>query len=53
MSDKHWSIHAEFVVMLVTLVGGFHLIDAKIERQGGRTDKLYEMFVDLVKEVKK
>jgi len=43
-------VHFEFVVILVTLIGGFYLLDAKIERQGARTDRLYEMFVDLLKE---
>ena len=51
--NKHWAIHAEFVVLLVTLLGGFYLLDGKIERQSARTDKLYEMFIDLVKEGKK
>ncbi len=47
---KNWSIHVEFLVIFVTLIGGFYLFDAKVERQGQRTDKLYEMFVDLLKE---
>ena len=58
---KHWTIHAEFVILLVTLLGGFYLLDGKIERttdaqssriaaQAARTDRLYEMFIDLVKE---
>lgn len=54
MSDsKNWTIHAEFLVLLVTLLGGFYLLDGKIERQSERTDKLYEMFIDLVKENRK
>lgn len=53
MDNKHWSIHVEFAVLLVTLLGGFYLLDGKIERQGERTDKLYEMFIDLVKEGRK
>lgn len=53
MSDsKHWTTHVEFVVLLVTLIGGFYLLDGKIERQSSRTDRLYEMFIDLVKEKK-
>jgi hypothetical protein len=44
MKEKNWGIHLEFVVIFVTLVGGFYTLDAKIERQGARTDKLYEMF---------
>lgn len=53
MESKNWSIHMEFVVLLVTLIGGFYFLDGKIERQGERTDKLYEMFIDLIKEGKK
>ena len=43
-------VHIEFAVILITLLGGFYLLDSKIERQGERTDKLYEMFIDLIKE---
>jgi hypothetical protein len=49
VEHKHWSFHAEFIVTLVTLIGGFYLLDGKIERQSQRTDKLYEMFIELVK----
>ena len=57
MSNTHpWTIHAEFIILLVTLIGGFYLLDGKIERQGerqsARTDKLYEMFIEVVKERK-
>ncbi len=51
--SKHWTTHAEFMVLLVTLIGGFYLLDGKIDRQSDRTDKLYEMFIDLLKEGKK
>lgn len=51
-NQKHWTTHVEFVVLLVTLIGGFYLLDGKVERQGARTDKLYEMFIDLLKERK-
>ena len=50
--DKSWSTHVEFVVIFITLLGGYFMIDNKIERQGERTDKLYEMFIDLLKESK-
>lgn len=53
MENKNWFVHVEWVVVLVTLLGGFYLLDGKIERQGNRTDRLYEMFIDLVKEGKK
>lgn len=50
MNDRHWTTHIEFMVLLVTLIGGFYLLDGKIERQSSRTDKLYEMFIEIVKE---
>lgn len=50
--ERNWTSHAEFIVLLVTLIGGFYLLDGKIERQSVRTDRLYEMFIDLVKEGK-
>ncbi len=53
---KNWFVHVEWVVVLVTLLGGFYLLDGKIERQserqGQRTDRLYEMFIDLLKETR-
>lgn len=56
MKEQSWSIHAEFVILLVTLIGGFYLLDGKIERQGERqgerTDKLYEMFCSLQSQMK-
>jgi len=58
--EKNWFVHVEWVVVLVTLLGGFYLLDGKIERvgerldrhqeaQAARTDRLYEMFIDLVR----
>ena len=52
MKEQPWSIHVEFLVLLVTLLGGFYLLDGKIERQSTRTDRLYEMFIEVVKEKK-
>jgi len=53
---KNWSYHLEFLVLLLTLIGGFYLLDGKIERQGERqgerTDKLYEMFIQVQNEIK-
>jgi hypothetical protein len=46
MKENHWSIHLEFLVIFVTLLGGYFLIDSKVERQGQQTDRLYEMFYD-------
>lgn len=51
-NNKSWVTHAEFIVLLVTLIGGFYILDGKIERQGSRVDRLYEMFIDIVKERK-
>jgi len=56
MKEKNWGVHIEFAILFVTLLGGFYTLDAKIERQisaqSSRTDKLYEMFIDLLKERK-
>jgi len=53
MNDtKNITSHVEFMVLLVTLIGGFYLLDGKIERQGERTDKLYDMFVQVQHEIK-
>lgn len=52
MENRNWFVHVEWVVVLMTLLGGFYLLDGKIERQGARTDRLYEMFIDLLKETK-
>lgn len=49
---QDWSRHVEFAVILITLIGGIFTLDSKIERQGERTDKLYEMFIDLLKDKK-
>lgn len=52
MEIKNWTTHLEFVVLLVTLIGGFYTLDAKIERQGARTDRLYQMFYEVIKETR-
>lgn len=46
MEAKNWFVHVEWVVVLVTLLGGFYLLDGKIERQGQHTDRLYEMYCE-------
>ena len=53
METNKWTTHAEFVVILVTLIGGFYILDGKIERQSARTDRLYEMFIEVVREQRK
>lgn len=52
MENRNWFVHVEWVVVLITLLGGFYLLDGKIERQGQRTDRLYEMFIDVQNEIK-
>lgn len=49
---KNWIMHLEFMVLLVTLLGTFYLLDGKIERQSARTDRLYEMWCETQKEIK-
>lgn len=44
--EKNWFVHAEFVVLMISLLGGFMLLDGKIERQIQRSDRLYEMYCD-------
>lgn len=48
--NQIYLIHFEFITMIITLIGGLYLMDGKIERQGQRTDRLYEMFIELIKE---
>ena len=47
-----WINHMEWAVLLFTLIGGFYMLDGKIERQSQRTDRLYEMYCDTQKEIK-
>ena len=49
---ENWITHIEFIVLLVTLLGSFYLLDGKIERQSMRTDRLYEMWCETQKEIK-
>lgn len=53
MEKNSWTIHAEFVILLITLLGGFYTLDTKIQCQSQRTDRLYEMFIELIKEQRK
>lgn len=54
---RSWTQHVEFLVLLITMIGGVYVIDGKVGRQvaaqSQRTDRLYEMFVELVKTTKK
>ncbi len=64
MENKNtWSSHIEWAFLVITLVGGFYLLDSKIENLSAaqtaridqvntRTDQLYTMFIDLLKENK-
>jgi hypothetical protein len=71
MENKNWITHVEWVVMMITAIGGFYMIDGKIERQADkldrtieifqsktdqmcvRTDRLYDMFIESIKEGRK
>jgi hypothetical protein len=57
-------LHLEILGLFFTIIAGIYTIDSKIERlnqstneridkQCERSDKLYEMFIDLIKEGKK
>ena len=52
MESKNWFIHVEWAVLLMTFLGGFYILDSKIEKQSSRTDRLYEMFCDLQNQIK-
>jgi hypothetical protein len=67
MKEKNWSIHIEWAILMITLIGGVYVIDGKVDKQiselrmetrselsaqVARTDRLYEMFIELVKERK-
>jgi hypothetical protein len=56
MKEKNWSVHVEWVVLMITVIGGIYVINSEIRTemrsQAARTDRLYEMFIDLVKERK-
>ena len=64
MAEKTWVNHVEWIVLMGTIISGFYVLDGKIDRQANildakidaqaaRTDRLYEMFIDLVKETRK
>lgn len=54
MENKSWVQHIEFLILMITMIGGIYVIDGKIERQMAsqtqRTDRLYEMFIEVAKE---
>lgn len=62
-TGKGLFFHLEMIVLFLTLIGGFYMLDNKIESQCGiqtarvdqvnaRTDQLYQMFIELLKENK-
>lgn len=51
-NQKSWGAHIEFAVLLITLLGGFYMINAKCERAHDRIDKQYEIWVETQKEIK-
>ena len=52
MENINFLVHAEFIVLLVSLLVGFSVLDEKLDKQKARSDRLYEMFIDLLKEEK-
>jgi hypothetical protein len=56
-TNPNWIFHIEFVVTFITILGAvltsFVFLSAQIQGQSARTDKLYEMFIDLLKEERK
>jgi len=59
METKNWSIHVEFLIIFFTLLGGYFMIQqdiaaqtCRIDQVNARTDQLYQMFIDLLKERK-
>lgn len=61
MEKNNWFVHVEWVVIFITLIGGFYNLDTRMEnrtselradltQQCQRTDRLYEMFIDLLKD---
>lgn len=49
-AKTHRLIIAEWVTLISVFIGCFLFLLYKIEKQSERTDHLYEMFIDLVKE---
>jgi len=52
-AKTHRLIIAEWVTLISVFIGCFLFLLYKIEKQSERTDHLYEMFIDLVKENRK
>lgn len=46
----HKLILMEWVTTIAVVIGCFGYLTYKIEKQADRTDRLYEMFIDLLKE---
>jgi hypothetical protein len=44
--------HMNTALVIIILVVGFYLLNGKIERQITRTDRLYEMFINLLQKEK-
>ncbi len=52
-AKTHRLIIAEWVTLISVFLGCFLFLLYKIEKQSERTDHLYEMFIDLIKEHRK
>lgn len=44
--------HIEWFTILITIVGGFFLLSGRMDQQSARTDRLYEMFIEVVRDKK-
>lgn len=51
-SQTYKLIFTEWITTIAVIIGCFGYLAYKIEKQADRTDHLYEMFIELVKEKK-
>lgn len=51
-SKTYKLIFTEWITTIAVIIGCFGYLAYKIEKQADRTDHLYEMFIELVKERK-
>lgn len=52
-SKTYRLIFTEWITTIAVIIGCFGYLAYKIEKQADRTDHLYEMFIELVKEKNK
>lgn len=39
LNNKNWFVHVEWVVILVTLIGGFYMVENRIDAMNSRFDQ--------------